>query len=77
MVVAVVVEYFSTRAAWASIAHHPKVVRGVTRAFVVANANNASRWHANFCQPNVIGFIIIGIYGDREFVFGKLKHYGE
>ena len=54
MMFAVVVEYFSTRAAWTGIAHHPKIVRGVTCAFVVANTNNASRWHANFCEPNII-----------------------
>jgi hypothetical protein len=31
---------FTARAAWAGIAHHPKIIRSVTTAFIITNTNN-------------------------------------
>src|SRR5690606_27637258 len=50
----VIVENFGTGAAGAGIGHLPEVVGSVTRALVVANANDAFARHADFVRPDVV-----------------------
>ena len=73
---AVVVENFGARAARAGIAHLPEVVGRVFRAFVVADADDAFRRHADFVQPDVVGFVVFCVNGRQEFVFGDIEPFG-
>ena len=73
---AVVVENFRAGAAGAGVAHLPEVVGRVFRAFVVADADDALGRHTDFVQPDVIGFVIFGIYGRQEFFFGDVQPFG-
>ena len=54
----------------------PEVVGRVFRAFVVADADDALGRHTDFVQPNVVGFIVFGIYGRQEFFFGDVQPFG-
>ena len=73
---AVVVENFGARAAGTGIAHLPEVVGRVFRAFVVADADDALGRHTDFVQPDVVGFVVFGIHGRQEFVFGQIQPFG-
>ena len=59
--VAMIVKNLRTRAARASVTHHPEVITCVARAFVIANAHNALGRYAYFFIPDVISFVIICI----------------
>ena len=63
-VVAVVEENFGARAARASIAHLPEVIGRKSRAFVVADTNDALARDANFFFPNFVRFVIRLVNGD-------------
>ncbi len=65
---AVVVKNLAARAAGAGVGHHPEVVRGVFFAFVVANADDAVGRQANLVMPDVIGFLVVNVDGDQQFV---------
>ena len=70
---AVVIEDFSTGAAGAGIAHGPEIIRGVFGAFIIANTDNTRGGHAHFIFPDIVGFIIVGIDGNGQFVGGNIK----
>ena len=76
-VVTVVVEDFRTRAARAGVGHHPEVVALVAATFVVANANHALGWQANFFGPNVIGFVVFLVDGGQQTLRGQLVDLGQ
>ena len=62
---AVIIENLSAWPARSGITHHPKIIGSVTRAFVVANPNNAVYWNANDLIPNVVCFVIFGIHRNQ------------
>ena len=72
-VFAMVEEDFGTRAARACVAHGPEVIRGIRRAFVVADTHHALCRDANFLRPDIIGFVIAGVDGDPELVFRQVQ----
>ena len=74
---AVVVENFAARAARACIGHHPEVVALVGAAFVVANANDALGWQADDVEPDVVGFVVVFIYGGCQALGRQAVDLGE
>ena len=58
---AVIIEDFGAWTTGPGIAHHPKVIGGIARALVIANANNALGRHTNHGVPNGIRLIILGV----------------
>ncbi len=74
---AVVVEDLGARAARAGVAHHPEVVRGVARALVVADADDAFGRHAHGLVPDVVGLVVLGIDGDPQLVGRQLEVDGQ
>ena len=74
---AVIVENFGARAARSRIAHHPEIVGSVAGALVVADADDALDRHADLLGPDVVGFVVLGIDGDRQLVLGQLVDFGQ
>lgn len=56
--VAMVEENFGARAARAGIAHLPEVIRSVSRAFVIADTNNAFARDTHFFFPDFVRFVV-------------------
>ncbi len=65
---AVVEENFSTRTTRTGIAHLPEVVRGVTGAFVVTDADDFLRRQTDFFIPDVVRFIVFGVHSHHQFL---------
>ena len=65
---AVVVEDLGARAARTHVGHLPEVVRGVARALVVADADDALFRHADLVGPDVVGFVVLDVDGDGELL---------
>ena len=74
--VAVVVENFRARAAGAGVAHLPEIIRGIFGAFVVADADDFFSRHADFVEPNIVGFVVFGIHSGQQFFFGNVQPFG-
>ncbi len=74
---AMIVKYFSTRSARTGVGHLPEVVRGIRRAFVVADADDALSRQANFVVPDIEGFVVGVVYRDQQFVFRQLPNAGQ
>ena len=74
---AVVVKNLAARAARTGVGHHPEVVALVAPALVVANADHALGWQANFFRPNVVGLIVFHVDGGEQLLFGQLVHLGQ
>ena len=74
---AVIVENLGARAARAGIAHGPEVVRCIRRALVVADTDHALGRHADVLGPDVVGFVIAGVDGHPQLVFGQLENTGQ
>ena len=71
----VVVEDLGARAARAGVTHHPEVVRGVARALVVADADDAVGRHADLLVPDRVGLVVFRIDGDPELL-GRQREDG-
>ena len=74
---AVIEKDLGTRAAGAGIGHLPEIVRGITRALVVTDANDALGGHANLIGPNAISLIVLGVDRDPEPLGGQLVNLGQ
>ena len=74
---AMVVKNLRAGAAGAGIGHHPEIVGGVFRAFVVADAHDALGGNADFLVPNVIGLVVVDVDRDPQFVGGQLVNLGQ
>ena len=70
-VVTVIVKNFRTRAARASVGHHPKVVALIAPAFVVADADDPFGGQANFLCPDVVGLVVLLVNGSQQALFGQ------
>ena len=73
----VVVKNLGARAAWASVSHHPKIVRRVFFAFVVADAHDAISWQTDFFVPNIVGLVVIDIHRDHETLGRQFVHLSQ
>src|SRR3546814_4294305 len=69
---AVVVEDLGARAAGTGVGHLPEVVRGVRRALVVADADDALGRQADVAMPDVEGFVVGLVDGDQQALGGQL-----
>ena len=72
-----IIKNLGARTAWAGITHHPKVIRRITRAFVIPNTNDAIGRNPNLVFPNRVGLIIFSIHSDQQFILGQLKDLGQ
>ena len=70
---AVVIEDFGAGAAGAGVTHLPEVVGGVARTLVVANADNAVCWNANFFVPDIKGFVVFGVNRYPQLFLGQVQ----
>ena len=73
----VIVKNFSAWTARTGVSHHPEIIRGVTRTFVVSNTDNAISRYSNLFIPNLISLIIFGVYGHQELFFGQLQYLSQ
>ena len=73
---AMVIENFGTRTTGACIAHHPKVIRCIARAFVIPNSHNSFFGNSDLLEPNVVRFIILGVDRYPQFIFREFKNFG-
>ncbi|MNV51914.1 hypothetical protein D3C71_1439800 [compost metagenome] len=71
--IAMIVENLGARTARTGIAHLPEVVRGKSRAFIVANTDNALCRHTNLLLPDVESFVIGFIDGHPQPFFRQVK----
>src|SRR5690606_2936628 len=63
---AVIVENFRTGTTGTGITHLPEVIRGIGRALVVADADDALDRHADILRPDIVGLIVTGVDRDPE-----------
>ncbi len=63
---AVVVEDLGARAAGAGVGHLPEIVRGVRRALVVADADDALGRHADLVLPDRVRLVVVLVDGDQQ-----------
>ncbi len=68
---AVVVEDLAAGAAGTGVGHLPEIVRGVGRALVVADADDAFGGQADDLVPDVEGFVVGVIDGDQQAFLGQ------
>ena len=74
---AMIIKNFSTWTTRTCVAHHPEIIRGVTRTFVITDADNAIGRYSNLFIPNLIRFIVFGVYRNQELFLGQLKYFGQ
>ena len=63
---AVIVENFTARTTRAGVGHHPKIVRFVFAALIIANANHALRRQTDDIRPNAVGFVIVDVHRRQQ-----------
>ena len=68
-----IVKNLGTRTTRTCIAHSPKVIGCVRSTFIIVDTNNMIGCYSDIFVPNVIGFIICGIYGNIQFFCWKPK----
>ena len=69
---AVVVENLAARAARAGLRHLPEVIRRITRALVVADADDTLGRDADFVFPDRMRFVVLGIHGHPQLFLRQL-----
>jgi hypothetical protein len=72
-----IIENLTARTAWPRIGHLPEIVRGVTRALVVADTDDAFGRNADVIGPDVIGFVVFVVDRHPEFFLGQQVHAGQ
>src|SRR5690606_29098014 len=68
----VIVENFRAGTTGTGITHLPEIIRGIGRALVVADADDALNRHADILRPASVGFIVTCIDRDPELFLRDL-----
>src|SRR3546814_14253380 len=74
---AMVVEDLGAGAAGTGVGHLPEVVRGVRRALVVADADDALGRQADVAMPDVESFVVGLVDGDQQALGRSEEHTSE
>src|SRR5471030_251959 len=72
-VIAMIKEDFGARAARTGVTHLPEVIRSERTAFIIADADNAFFWNADFFFPDFKRFVISLIDSDPQLFFRQIE----